>query len=105
MSSRTPARSLADAAAAADDDALADAGLPLEGDDAGEAPRRARVSLAHRLYSGEAGLDFIGKRKLWYGSPPSWCCSASLSIIFRGFNFGIEFAGGNVPGAGRTAGS
>ncbi|MGX5657480.1 protein translocase subunit SecF, partial [Geodermatophilus nigrescens] len=89
-----------DAAAAADDDALADAGLPAEGD-AGtrRAPRRA--SLAHRLYNGEAGLDVVGRSRLIYKVTAVVVLVCIASMLFRGFNFGIDFAGGNsfrLPG-------
>jgi hypothetical protein len=89
----------AEAAPAVDDDALADAGLPQEG----AAPRRApkRASLAHRLYNGEAGLDVVGRSRLIYRITAVVVLICLASMIFRGFNYGIEFAGGNsfrVPG-------
>jgi preprotein translocase subunit SecF len=91
-----------DATGAAADAALADAGLPREGDPrAGDAGRVRRVSLAHRLYNGEAGLDVVGKSKLIYRITAVVLLICLASMIFRGFNFGIEFAGGNsfrVPG-------
>jgi preprotein translocase subunit SecF len=81
-----------DAAASADDEALAAAGLPAEGE---PAPRPARVSLAHRLYNGESGLDVVGHRKFWYRVTAVVVLLCLLSMVFRGFNFGIDFAGGN----------
>ena len=51
---------LAEAAASADEEALADAGLSREGGDAGVRRPARRASLAHRLYNGEAGLDVVG---------------------------------------------
>src|SRR3712207_4847564 len=88
----------ADAAAAADDTALADAGLPQEGGtDGGSRPG----SLAHRLYNGESGLDVVGKSRLIYVITAALVLFCLLSMIFRGFNFGIDFAGGNsfrLPG-------
>ena len=53
---------------AADEEALVDAGLPREGPAAdGRRPDAdRRVSLAHRLYNGEAGLDVVGNSRLIY---------------------------------------
>src|SRR3954447_13546218 len=91
-----------DAAAAADDAALDDAGLPHEEEGGRRSSRPQRkASLAHRLYNGEAGLDVVGKSKLIYRIIAVVVLICLASMIFRGFNFGIEFAGGNsfrVPG-------
>jgi preprotein translocase subunit SecF len=89
-----------DAAAAADDAALDDAGLPREGDTAMVRPPR-RASLAHRLYNGEAGLDVVGRSRLIYKVTAVVVLLCIAAIVFRGFNFGIDFAGGNsfrLPG-------
>ncbi|MGY1642821.1 protein translocase subunit SecF [Geodermatophilus sp. SYSU D00703] len=83
-----------DAAAAADDAALADAGLPREGDSAMVRPAH-RASLAHRLYNGEAGLDVVGRSRLIYKVTAVVVLLCIAAIVFRGFNFGIDFAGGN----------
>jgi preprotein translocase subunit SecF len=88
------------AAAAADEVALVEAGLPIEGRMVVEAPHR-RASLAHRLYNGEAGLDVVGKSRLIYKVTAVIVLLCIASMIFRGFNFGIDFAGGNsfrLPG-------
>ncbi|GAB3303121.1 hypothetical protein GCM10027451_07780 [Geodermatophilus aquaeductus] len=87
-----------DAAEAADDAALADANLPAEG---GSARRHERSSLAHRLYNGEAGLDVVGRSRLIYKVTAVIVLICIASMVFRGFNFGIDFAGGNsfrLPG-------
>ncbi|HEV7726049.1 MAG TPA: protein translocase subunit SecF [Modestobacter sp.] len=81
-----------DAAAPADETALAEAGLPAEGE---PTPGPARTSLAHRLYNGEAGLDVVGRRKFWYRVTAVVMLLCIGSMVFRGFNFGIDFAGGN----------
>jgi len=90
----------------ADEQALADAGLPQEGEDAVPAPRgRTRLSgLGHRLYNGEAGLDVVGHSRLIYRITAVIVLLCLLSMVFRGFNFGIDFAGGNsfrLPGTGQ----
>jgi preprotein translocase subunit SecF len=95
-----PDEVLADAAAAADDDALTDAGLPQVGKKVVTAPHR-RDSLAHRLYNGEAGLNVVGQSRRIYVITAVVVLICLAAVIFRGFNFGIEFAGGNsfrVPG-------
>jgi preprotein translocase subunit SecF len=51
--------------------------------------------LATRLYRGEAGLNIIGRRKVWFGVAGAVVLIALLSIVFRGFSLGIEFKGGN----------
>ncbi|MEU2349980.1 protein translocase subunit SecF [Modestobacter sp. NPDC049651] len=82
----------------ANDEALAEAGLPAEGAVARPQPK---VSLAHRLYNGEAGLDVVGRRSMWFKIVGVIVLVCVLSMVFRGFNFGIDFAGGNsfrVPG-------
>ena len=94
-------RVLADAAASADERALADAGLPREGTgDASRRPER-KAGLGHRLYNGEVGLDVVGRSKLIYRITAVVVLLCILSMVFRGFNFGIDFAGGNsfrLPG-------
>jgi preprotein translocase SecF subunit len=88
-----------DAAAAADDEALVEAGLLADG---GERRGGGGVSLAHRLYNGEAGLDVVGKSKLIYRVTAVVVLLCIAAMVFRGFNFGIDFAGGNslrLPGS------
>ncbi|MCW2742249.1 MAG: secF [Blastococcus sp.] len=99
-----PGAVLAEAGAAADEDALVDAGLSTDGDASTAAPTRRperRVALSHRLYNGEAGLDVVGRSKLIYKITAVVVLLCLLSMLFRGFNFGIDFSGGNsfrVPG-------
>jgi preprotein translocase subunit SecF len=91
----------ADAAAGAESDAdLADAGLTAERQKGGRPT--GRVSLAHRLYNGEAGLDVVGRSRLIYLITAAVLLICLLSFVIRGFNFGIEFVGGDsfqVPGS------
>jgi preprotein translocase subunit SecF len=93
----------ADDAGSSGDDVLADAGLPAESGsgDATTAGAVKRASLAHRLYNGEAGLDVVGRSKLIYRITAVVLVICLASFIVRGFNFSIEFVGGNsfqVPG-------
>ncbi|MFI7491171.1 protein translocase subunit SecF [Micromonospora echinaurantiaca] len=55
----------------------------------------AGSGLASRLYRGEAGLNIIGRRKLWFTVAGALILIAVLSVSLRGFSLGIEFAGGN----------
>ncbi|MGI5522015.1 protein translocase subunit SecF [Micromonospora sp. CA-259024] len=55
----------------------------------------AENGLASRLYNGEAGLNIVGRRKLWFGVAGILILIAILSFGLRGFSLGIEFAGGN----------
>lgn len=56
-------------------------------------PARKRSFLS-RLYTGTGAFDVVGKRKLWYAVFGMLMLICALSIIFRGFNLGIEFTGG-----------
>jgi preprotein translocase subunit SecF len=47
-----------------------------------------------RLYRGENRYDFIGRRKYWYAASGLLIVICALSLALRGFNYGIEFAGG-----------
>src|SRR5262245_7326858 len=69
------------------------------------ATKRAALSnLANRLYRGEAGLDVVGKRKIWYSVAAAILLIAILSLTFKGLALGVEFKGGNTfelpPAAG-----
>jgi preprotein translocase subunit SecF len=82
-----------------DDEALAEAGLEQEGSPV-RRPRR-KASLAHRLYNGEAGIDVVGKSRLIYKITAVVLLVSIAAMVFRGFNFGIDFEGGNsfrLPG-------
>lgn len=55
----------------------------------------ARSGLANRLYRGEAGLNVVGRRKLWFAVAGALVLVALVSFVVRGFSLGIEFKGGN----------
>ncbi|MFE7317633.1 protein translocase subunit SecF [Streptomyces sp. NPDC057555] len=53
-------------------------------------------NLGARLYRGEVGYDFIGKRMIWYGVSILITITAIVGLAVRGMNMGIEFSGGAV---------
>jgi preprotein translocase subunit SecF len=55
----------------------------------------ARNGLAHRLYTGDAGLNIVGRRKIWFAVAAVAVLIAIGSFALRGFTLGIEFSGGN----------
>jgi len=52
------------------------------------------LNLVQKLYRGETRINFIGHRRRWYLASAVIVLVAVLSFVFRGFNYGIEFAGG-----------
>lgn len=52
------------------------------------------MSVFARLYRGETRFDIVGRRRWFYLASAVIVLVALLSIIFRGFNYGIEFKGG-----------
>src|ERR1700741_5286146 len=71
-------------------------------DSAAQLPHHSFFS---RLYTGTGAFDVIGHRRLWYGISGALVAIAILSIILRGFTFGIDFKGGttvSMPAAGGT---
>ncbi|MEW2630568.1 protein translocase subunit SecF [Streptomyces sp. NPDC048389] len=53
-------------------------------------------NLGARLYQGEVGYDFVGKRMLWYGVSILITITAIVALAVQGLNMGIEFKGGAV---------
>jgi preprotein translocase subunit SecF len=49
-----------------------------------------------RLYTGTGAFEVIGRRKLWYGISGVIVAIAIISILLRGFTFGIDFKGGTT---------
>jgi preprotein translocase subunit SecF len=64
-----------------------------------------RSGLATRLYKGEAGLNVIGRRKVWFAVAGVIVLIAVLSFALRGFTMGIEFKGGTEFGVPSSVGS
>jgi preprotein translocase subunit SecF len=52
------------------------------------------MSVFRRLYRGETRIDFIGSRKRWYLASLILIALCVFSMVFRGFNVGIDFKGG-----------
>src|SRR6201999_100076 len=72
------------------------------GDDTGALPHHSFLS---RLYTGTGAFEVIGRRRLWYGISGTIVAIAIVSIVLRGFTFGIDFKGGttmSMPAAGAT---
>jgi preprotein translocase subunit SecF len=53
-------------------------------------------SFISRLYTGTGAFEVIGRRRLWYGVSGAIVAVAIVSIIVRGFTFGIDFKGGTT---------
>ena len=51
-------------------------------------------SFFRRLYTGEGGINIVGKRKRWYQIAIAVIVVALASMLIRGFSFGIDFEGG-----------
>ncbi|MGW7054609.1 protein translocase subunit SecF [Streptomyces sp. NPDC054887] len=59
-------------------------------------------NLGARLYNGEVGYDFVGKRKIWYGLSILITITAIVGLAVRGLVMGIEFEGGAVFTTAKT---
>lgn len=62
----------------------------------------AKSSVMEQIFTGEGGLDFVGKRRIAYWATLAIIVVCFLSVLIRGFNFGIDFEGGtklNMPAA------
>jgi preprotein translocase subunit SecF len=61
------------------------------------------IGFFRTLYRGETRISFIATRKWWYIASAIMIVICAASMIFRGFNYGIEFAGGTkfqLPASG-----
>jgi preprotein translocase subunit SecF len=71
----------------------------------GSATQLPHHSFISRLYTGTGAFEVIGRRRLWYGISGAIVAVAIVSIVLRGFTFGIDFKGGttvSMPTAGAT---
>jgi preprotein translocase subunit SecF len=55
-----------------------------------------RASLGDRLYRGESGINFIGRRRTWFIISGVLVLISLAALGLRGLNLGIEFQGGAV---------
>lgn len=70
--------------------------VELSGPDPDRATSGVQRSFLSRLYTGTGAFEVVGRRKLWYGVSGAIVAIAILSIIVRGFTFGIDFKGGTT---------
>jgi preprotein translocase subunit SecF len=54
------------------------------------------MGIVHRLYHGETAFPLIARRRRFYAVSIALCVIALGSLIFRGFNLGVEFKGGAI---------
>ncbi len=52
------------------------------------------ASLLNRLYTGTGAFDLVGRKRTWYIAFSVLVLLCIGSIVFRGFNLGIDFTGG-----------
>jgi preprotein translocase subunit SecF len=64
------------------------------GDDTGAV--LPRHNFFTRLYTGTGAFEVVGRRRLWYGISGAIMAIAIISIVVRGFTFGIDFKGGTT---------
>jgi preprotein translocase subunit SecF len=86
---------------------VTDTGVDTTGTDTtGQPDGGAKASFFSRLYTGTGAFDVVGRRKLWYLLFGGLVLVCIGSIVFRGFNLGIDFTGGTqlqFPAAGAGA--
>ena len=86
---------------------MTDTGVDTTGTDTtGQRDGRAKAGFFSRLYTGTGAFDVVGRRKLWYLLFGTLVLVCVGSIVFRGFNLGIDFTGGTqiqFPAAGAGA--
>ncbi|MEE3066196.1 MAG: protein translocase subunit SecF [Actinomycetota bacterium] len=67
--------------------------VELKTDSAAPPPQHSFLA---RLYTGTGAFEVVGRRRLWYGISGAIVAVAILSIVLRGFTFGIDFKGGTT---------
>ncbi len=83
----------------ADDEVTTEAAQRTEGADDADAVGDAQLprhSFLSRLYTGTGAFEVVGRRRLWFAISGAIVAVALLSILLRGFTFGIDFKGGTV---------
>ncbi len=65
----------------------------------------AGSSLANRLYRGEAGLNVVGRRRMWFAIAAVAVLISIGSFVVNQFHLGIEFAGGTKVQVPASAGT
>jgi len=73
----------------------------LAGDTTTAGPRHSFLS---RLYTGTGAFEVIGRRRMWYAISGAIVAIAIVSIVVRGFTFGIDFKGGTTVSFPRGSG-
>ncbi|MCE1173779.1 MAG: protein translocase subunit SecF, partial [Propionibacteriales bacterium] len=73
---------------------VVDQPAPEQETDVAPVATRKRVSIAHRLYTGDISYDFVAKRNRWYLISAAAVLISIVSLLFNGLNWGIEFRGG-----------
>lgn len=53
------------------------------------------TTFGNELYTGKRSFNFVGGRRKWYTIAAVLLILSVLVMVFRGFNFGIEFRGGS----------
>jgi preprotein translocase subunit SecF len=53
------------------------------------------AGLLARLYAGDTEIGFIDRRRVWYAISMLFMVATFAAIGLKGFNLGVEFAGGN----------
>jgi preprotein translocase subunit SecF len=81
---------------------------PVDADGDPTPAGRSQPGFFTRLYTGTGAFDVVGRRRLWYVLFGTLVGICVLSMVFRGFNLGIDFTGGTqvqfpTAGANGTA--
>ena len=63
------------------------------------------AGLGGRLYRGETSIDFIGKRRRWYGISGLLVIASIFALSVQGLHLGIEFKGGAAYTVTRAGGT
>ncbi len=90
---KSPAKDQEDSGAVEVTEATAGAVELTDADAAAALPRHSFLS---RLYTGTGAFEVIGRRRMWYGISGAIVAVAIISIVLRGFTFGIDFKGGTT---------